>query len=253
MNVDEALATVLQRLSDDQVRALAAACERLNSPGARIAQVVTGVPPGTAGAIIALATAWRLEPDLTGSGVALALRLGLAARRDADSRRPRPVWTGPRTFGEQRLTAAVLHELLVSAQERILLVSYAAYTLPEVAADLEAAVERGCRVDTVFETNEDSAGLYTGPHRPFAHIGGISRWRWPSEQRDEGAVLHAKLLVIDGQRAFLGSANLTARALEHNLEVGVVTHDWHLARQLEDHVQRLMSTGILRQEGVGEP
>ena len=86
--------------------------------------------------------------------------------RTVDALRARPVWTGPGAAGEQRLTAAVLHELLASARERILLVSYAAYTLPEVAADLEAAVDRGCQVDVVFETTADSAGAYTGPRPP---------------------------------------------------------------------------------------
>lgn len=245
MNIDDALAGVLGRLSDAQVEALAAACEPLAAPDGRIAQVVTGAPPGAGDAINTLADAWRGCPGLTGAGVALALRLGLAARQSRQALRARPVWTGPGAVGEQRLTAAVLHELLTSARERILLVSYAAYTLPEVAADLEAAVDRGCQVDVVFETIEDSAGAYTGPHRPFAHVPGINRWRWPPDQRDPGAVLHAKLLVIDGCRAFVGSANLTARALHHNLEVGVVTHDVELAGQLDAHVRRLMSSGIL--------
>jgi phosphatidylserine/phosphatidylglycerophosphate/cardiolipin synthase-like enzyme len=190
----------------------------------------------------------RARPELTGPGIALALRTGLAARQDAHTRRARPVWTGPGTVGEQRLTPAVLHELLAAAQERILLVSYAAYTLPEVASDLEVAVARGCKVDVVFETGEDSAGSYTGPERPFARVAGINRWRWPADQREDGAVLHAKLLVIDSRRAFLGSANLTARALHRNLEVGVVTHDRDLAAQLENHVRRLMTAGILRRD-----
>jgi phosphatidylserine/phosphatidylglycerophosphate/cardiolipin synthase-like enzyme len=245
VKVDQALATVLERLSDDQVHALAAACERLPAPDGHLGRAVAGAPPGVGDAVTALTTAWRASPDLSGAGVSLALRIGLTARQSAHARRARPVWTGPGTIGEQRLTAAVLHELLADGRERILLVSFAAYTLSEVAADLEAAVQRGCRVDVVFETIEDSAGAYSGPHRPFAHVAGINRWRWPAEQRDDGAVLHAKLLVVDGSRAFVGSANLTARALQRNLEVGLVTRDPDVATQLEDHVRGLMSARIL--------
>jgi len=245
VNVDTALATVLDRLSDDQVQALAETCEPLSSPDARIAKVTAGAPPGSTDAVAALAKAWRERPGLTGAGVALALRLGLVARRDAHARRVRPVWTGPGSLGEQRLTAAVLHELLASARQRILLVSYAAYTLPEVAADLEAAVERGCQVDVVFETTEDSAGAYLGPHRPFAHLAGINRWRWPGDQRHEGAVLHAKLLVIDRRHAFVSSANLTHRALTANIEAGVLCQDAAVAASLEDHVKALIAAGVL--------
>ena len=84
----------------------------------------------------------------------------------------------PGATGEQRLTAAVLHELVTDARERALLVSFAAYTLTELTADVEAAVQRGCRVDVVFETEEDSLGAYARPHsRPFGAIDGIRRWR----------------------------------------------------------------------------
>ncbi len=245
MSVEDALATVLERLSDVHLRALTAACDPLQTPDASLTNVVAGAPPGAADAISGLLAAWRERPELTGAGIALALRIGLAARDYADAQRARPVWTGPGTVGEQRLTAAVLHELLAGARERILLVSYAAYTLPEVAADLEAAVDRGCRVNVVFETTEDSAGAYAGPQRPFAHVAGINRWRWPAEQRDAAAVLHAKLLVVDGRRAFVGSANLTARALRHNLEVGLLVQDERVATQLEDHVRDLMACGVL--------
>jgi phosphatidylserine/phosphatidylglycerophosphate/cardiolipin synthase-like enzyme len=211
-----------------------------------LGHVVTGASPGAVDAVAALTSAWSSHPNLTGPGIALGLRSGLRARRDADARRSRPVWTGPETVGEQRLTAAVLHELIVGARTRISLVSYAAYTLSEVAADLEAAVARGCRIDVVFETTEDSSGGYEGPrNQPFGQVAGIARWRWPAEKRDVGAVLHAKLLVIDGRRALVGSANLTHRALTANLEAGVLIEDHDLAASLEGHVRGLISTGTL--------
>ena len=53
----------------------------------------------------------------------------------------------------------------------------------EVAVDLEAALRRGCPVDVVFETSEDSAGAYPGPERPFAQVAAINRCRWLAEQR----------------------------------------------------------------------
>jgi phosphatidylserine/phosphatidylglycerophosphate/cardiolipin synthase-like enzyme len=245
VNVEDALAVALERLSDAQLVALAAACEPLRLPADVAGQVLAGAQPRTIDAVAQLFAAWRARPDLTGAGVALALRAGLAARRAADANRTRPVWTGPGALGEERLTANALHELICGATKSVLLVSYAAHTIPEVAADLEAAVERGCRVDVAFETSEDSGGSYSGQRRPFATLTGLQRWRWPHDQRDAGAVLHAKLLVIDARVAFVGSANLTARALRHNLEVGVIIRDPAVAEQLVSHVHRLMATGVL--------
>jgi len=248
VNVDDAVAAILVRLSDAHVDVLAMACEPLAVPSGGLGHAVAGAPPGTVDAVAALTSAWQQHPDLTGPGIALALRTGLRARQDADARRARPVWTGPGSVGEQRLTAATLHQLIRGAQQRILLVSYAAYTLPEIATDLEAAVQHGCQVDVVFETEEDSAGAYTGPGRPFEQLAGITRWRWPADQRASGAALHAKLLVVDGRRALVGSANLTHRALTANLEAGVLIADPDLAGGLEGHVRGLIDRGILQPE-----
>jgi phosphatidylserine/phosphatidylglycerophosphate/cardiolipin synthase-like enzyme len=246
VSVEQALDVVLARLSDAQVEALAAACAGRREPHGSLNHVVAGAVPGAHDAIALLAAAWRSHESLTGDGVALALGVGLRARRAADACRSRPVWTGPGAKGDQRLTAAVLHELVVHAQERILLVSFAAYTLAELATDLQDAVQRGCEVDVVFETEEDSAGAYSGPQSmPFGSVMGARRWRWPSHHREPGAVLHAKLLVVDGRRALVGSANLTHRALTANLEAGVLIEDRDLATELEDHVRDLMISGIL--------
>ena len=246
MSIERAVDDVLARLSDAQVEALASACDARQRPDGSLTQVAAGASPGAHDAIAELASAWAAVPSLTGSGVALALGVGLRARRDAEARRSRAVWTGPGATGEQRLTAGVLHELITHARERILLVSFAAHTLTEIAADLEAAVCRGCQVDVVFETEEDSDGGYAGPHsQPFGAIDGIRRWRWPADQRIAGALLHAKVLVVDGRRALVGSANLTRRALSANLEAGVLIEDRDLAADLEAHVSSLIRAGTL--------
>jgi putative cardiolipin synthase len=244
VSVEAAVANVVSRLSDTQLSTLASACDQLVAPTSALLGPVAGAGPGTVEAVTALRAAWSSTPGLTGAGVALALRTGLAARQHADRCQTRPVWTGPGARGEQRLTAAVIHDLLVSAKHRVLLVSFAAYTLSEIAADLRAVAEHGATVDVVFETEQDNEG-YHGPSEPFANISGLTRWRWPKEKRPKGASLHAKLLVIDGRRAFIGSANLTHRALNDNIESGVVTDDERLATALECHVRNLMKDGVL--------
>lgn len=243
MTLDRAVDRVLERLSDGQIEALAVHCEQ----GTDLSDAVVGGSLASRDAVDGLAAALHDNGAIPKSAIGLALRVGLRARIEASARRARPVWTGPGAHGEQRLTASVLHELITSARERILLVSYAAFTLAEVAADLTQAVGRGVDVDVVFETEEDSTGAYHGSHAtPFGSVPGIRRWRWPSDQRPEsGAVLHAKLLVVDGRQALVGSANLTQRALNANLEAGVLIADPDVAAGLERHVRVLMNAGVL--------
>ncbi|HWT94811.1 MAG TPA: DISARM system phospholipase D-like protein DrmC [Solirubrobacteraceae bacterium] len=246
MSLERAVGRVLHHLSDGQVEALAAVCDTGPGAGAALSASVVGGTVASREAVKALATEWAASDGFTGPGIALALRVGLLARVDARARRALPVWTGPGATGEQRLTASVLHELVAGARERILLVSYAAYTLSDLAADLADAVARDCTVDVVFETEEDSSGGYHGPHStPFGAVEGIRRWRWPADQRPAGAALHAKLLVVDGCRALLGSANLTHRALSANLEAGLLVRDPEVAGELESHVLGLMKAGAL--------
>jgi phosphatidylserine/phosphatidylglycerophosphate/cardiolipin synthase-like enzyme len=75
-------------------------------------------------------------------------------------------------------------------------------------------------------------------------VPGIRRWCWPADRRPPGALLHAKALIIDGERALIGSANLTERALSANL--GVLIRDPSVTAALEAHIGSLMESGVLR-------
>jgi len=54
-------------------------------------------------------------------------------------------------------------------------------------------------------------------------------------QNREFQRIHGKCVVVDGERAFVSSANFTAQGQERNIEVGVLLEDrrfaGHLARQ----------------------
>jgi phosphatidylserine/phosphatidylglycerophosphate/cardiolipin synthase-like enzyme len=60
------------------------------------------------------------------------------------------------------------------------------------------------------------------------------------------ASLHAKCVVIDGQKAFISSANFTEAAQTRNIEVGVLVHSVALATRLAEHFQKLAMTGVLK-------
>ncbi|MEU0516451.1 phospholipase D-like domain-containing protein [Streptosporangium sp. NPDC006007] len=63
--------------------------------------------------------------------------------------------------------------------------------------------------------------------------------------------MHAKVVAADEDVALLGSANLTDRALAHNLEVGVVLRDPDVVRRLVGHFRALIrpQDGPLRPAG----
>jgi len=56
--------------------------------------------------------------------------------------------------------------------------------------------------------------------------------------------IHAKLTIADGERAYLGTANMTHRGLVENLELGVIFED-DTVRELLGLVQNLLSSEYL--------
>jgi putative cardiolipin synthase len=59
--------------------------------------------------------------------------------------------------------------------------------------------------------------------------------------RSDTLALHVKAGVGDGKRCFIGSLNLDPRSIELNTENGLLIESPSLARELEDHLEMLMS------------
>ncbi|WP_187366493.1 DISARM system phospholipase D-like protein DrmC [Trebonia kvetii] len=154
------------------------------------------------------------------------------------------VWTGPESgVSLSRLTAAAVIELINAARSEILLVSYATHTEPSISTALSAAVTRGVAVTLLAERHEDNPS-YTALGTPFPGLSAL-RLSWPARSRPPGAALHAKIIVVDDQVALVGSANLTSRAMESNLECGILIRGGSQPRAVRDHITGLYAAGLL--------
>src|SRR5439155_2249576 len=69
----------------------------------------------------------------------------------------------------------------------------------------------------------------------------------PRALRDDRktAVLHAKAVVADDEVAFVTSANLTEKAFDANIEVGMLSRDRTVATSLSKHFRVLIERGLL--------
>jgi len=171
-----------------------------------------------------------------------------AARAAERARRYQSVsvaWTGPDSgVSSSRLTAAAVIELINLARSEFLLVSYATQTEPQISVALSAAVTRGVAVVLLTERHADNPS-YSSAATPFPDLDAL-RLYWPSSNRPPGAALHAKIIVIDDQVALVGSANLTSRAMESNLECGILIRGGSQPRAIRDHITGLYAAGFLR-------
>jgi cardiolipin synthase len=155
------------------------------------------------------------------------------------------VWTGPESgISTSRLTAAVVIDLISEARRELLLVSFATQTEPGISAALDAAHGRGVSIMLLAERHADNHA-YSHAATPFPDLT-ATRLHWPATERPQGAALHAKIIVVDDLIALVGSANLTGRAMEDNLECGILIRGGKQPRAILDHVMSLYMAGRLR-------
>lgn len=208
--------------------------------GAARARAASGVMRGAVDDVARLLAADATPELLAGS----LLGAAHAVRRERARQQVDVVWTGPTSdVGTSRLTAAVVADLLDLAREEILVVSYATQSEPAIAAALAAAVERGVSVTMLLERASDNPH-YRGRDDPFPSLG-ARRLSWPARRRQPGASMHAKVVVIDGTAALVGSANVTGYAMARNLECGVLFRGGLVPPRIRAHVLSLLERGEL--------
>ncbi len=188
---------------------------------------------------------WEGTDSLTGGDLAVALCAAAAAgQAERDAERVEIVWTGP-PGGDVpiRQTYGVLMEVIQSACERLLLVSFAAYRMKDVTQAILEAAHRGVEVRIVVDEATDAADAFTDLS------GEVALFTWPLAQRDlvgnKPASMHAKVAVADEHVAFITSANLTSAALSQNMEMGVLVRGGDIPARLQRHYDGLIAGGVL--------
>lgn len=139
-------------------------------------------------------------------------------------------------------------DLVTHARERLDLAFFygsdrAPSRLTPVLDAIAAAPSRGVRTRAVFE----KVFLAQYPEIPERlRVAGVSV-RIVDRSTTTGGIVHTKMIAADGARAWVGSANLDWRSLEHIHEVGVLVQNDRLAAEVhalvDDDFDRADTTG----------
>jgi phosphatidylserine/phosphatidylglycerophosphate/cardiolipin synthase-like enzyme len=201
--------------------------------------------------------AWWQTPEAI-SGASIAASLEAAAHQAARLRNlsgVELVWTGPSGMNAgMRSTEQVILDMIRSARHSIYVVTFAAYRVSTLVGALTEAVDRGVRVSFILEDKDESEGKVTENALPALSGDGLSTAKvyvWPLDQRPRNergqhGALHAKCVLVDGQRLFVSSANMTEFALTLNIELGVLLNGGDAPRQVERNLTELIRTGVLK-------
>lgn len=200
---------------------------------------------------------WRNEAgDVDRRTVAVALQsAALAEQSHRDSQSVELVWTGPDT--EQtpfRRTEQAILQVLDGAKDRITLVSFAVYRIPNVGTALVRAAERGVRLTVIVETPDkiEGQGEYSTIKALGQEVAACSAvYFWPRENRQLGdnnkvGILHVKCAVADGEWLFLSSANMTHQAFTINMELGLLVRGGMIPKRVESQFDELIRHGQFR-------
>jgi phosphatidylserine/phosphatidylglycerophosphate/cardiolipin synthase-like enzyme len=174
------------------------------------------------------------------------------------------VWSGPEREGAgSRDTAVIVRDLFGGAERSVIVTGYVVYGGEAILGRLAERMREVPGLDVRLFLNvarpaadvADEAVLA----RRFCERFFEREWPWSERPRlyydprsltlnpAERAVLHAKCVVVDDERAFVTSANLTEAAQYRNIECGVLVNDHIFARALSSQFLGLLETGDLRQ------
>lgn len=176
------------------------------------------------------------------------------------------IWTGPEGTGSvARDTWVAVTELFRSAEHEIVLASYALHDGREVLKEL---------ADRVRQRPQLKVRMYLHIHRDWDDVTAsesellvrfakdFREKHWPKDvplpsvfydprtvakDPKQRASLHAKVIVVDGARVLLTSANLTEAAQRRNIEAGLLVENALLAKAVVEQFDALVARGIARQ------
>ncbi len=201
---------------------------------------------------------WRAEtPSLSAQSVAIALRAAVITQKHhRDSQSVELVWTGPDVQGDPfRRTEQAILQLFDAAKERITLVSFAVYSIPNIARALVNAAARGVQLTVIIETPDKIRGEseYSTLRALGKEVADCSTlYYWPKENRSlsesgKPGILHVKCAVADDEWMFLSSANLTQQAFTINMELGVLVRGGSMPRSVQKQFDLLIKSGKLKE------
>lgn len=224
-------------------------------------ELLTGLTSGVAqpearAVLMGLVNYWRTEaPNVLPHELAWAIRAGNSTDNFHRARQSLEiVWTGPASKESTfRRTDQALLALIQQAKTSVIIVTFAAYKVPHIAAALVAAAARGVKVTLILESMEESDGkvtisAITGLGEELASAASV--YVWPLENRGTDShgkhgSLHVKCAVADANTALISSANLTEYAMNLNMELGIMLKGGDVPSDLDAHLRALIQNRVV--------
>ncbi len=97
---------------------------------------------------------------------------------------------------------------------------------------LASAAHRGVRVEIILPSSSSSSSNSNSEGISVIKQGGVQ------VKEDTQLYMHAKMMVVDGQKGFVGSENFSPESLDQNRELGIIISDRNVLQVLQQTFQQ---------------
>ncbi len=127
-------------------------------------------------------------------------------------------------------------EALIKSARKTLLIEAEEMQDSAIEQAIVSAGRRGVQVQVILPSPSSSSSASTGD----SNSSGISTISQAGVQvkEDPRLYMHAKMMLVDGQRAFVGSENISTASLENNRELGILVSDQNVLSTLQQTFQQ---------------
>jgi phosphatidylserine/phosphatidylglycerophosphate/cardiolipin synthase-like enzyme len=121
---------------------------------------------------------------------------------------------------------------LISSAHSTLLVEAEEMNDPGIEQALANAAQHGVKVQVILPSPSGSGSSSNSNGIATIKQGGVQ------VREDPRLYMHAKIIVVDGQKAFVGSENISTQSLDKNRELGILVSDGGVMHTLEQTFQQ---------------
>ena len=183
--------------------------------------------------------------------IALTLLNEIKCSKATTSQSTKLVCTTP--DGESDQTKIVLNDLFYRAKKSITIIGY--LMMNDSITDIFEMIKKNpqikkLKIKFIFNTAEAPQKL----GKKYPSIKEIIRSNWEKDipfptiysYKEKNGSLHAKAVIIDSNEILITSANMSGRAMERNIEMGI-QHLGESAKEAEELISKLVRTDLFEQ------
>jgi phosphatidylserine/phosphatidylglycerophosphate/cardiolipin synthase-like enzyme len=123
-------------------------------------------------------------------------------------------------------------DTLINSAHKTLLIEAEEMQDQDVEQAIVNAAKRGVQVQVILPSPRSSSSDSNSTGIGVIKQGGVQ------VKEDTQLYMHAKIMVVDGQKAFVGSENISTASLEKNRELGIVVSDQNVLNTLQQTFQQ---------------